>query len=223
MQLLTPCSRVAEVEKKLDSIYALLQANRHPETTASNSTAPPSNLQIPSPVSSTEQTGRAQSPFVLQNAATQLQALTPPASDCRGDLRRRMDVIDKGVLSEQEAEELLRIYQDAGRDYPFVHIDPSTKLETLRWEKPFLLLSVLVMASPRARSLQILLEKELRELLSSKVIVEGELSLDLLQGLLVYLAWYYVSVQKATCAMLTRKGITLIFVRVGSSYTSLLN
>ena len=99
-------------------------------------------------------------------------------------------MIDKGVLSEKEAEDLLRVYQDASRDYPFVYVDPTTTLEALRWEKPFLLLSILVMASPRARSLQVLLEKELRELLANKVIVEGELSLDLLQGLLIYLAWY---------------------------------
>lgn len=90
----------------------------------------------------------------------------------------------------QEAEELLRVYQDVSRDYPFIYIDPTTSLETIRWEKPFLLLSVLVMTSQRARSLQVLLERELRDLLSMKVIVEGELSLDLLQGLLVYLAWY---------------------------------
>ena len=68
-------------------------------------------------------------------------------------------------------------------------MEPSKTLETLRWEKPFLLLSILVMASAKARGLQVLLEKELRELLASKVIVEGELSLDLLQGLCVYLAW----------------------------------
>ena len=99
-------------------------------------------------------------------------------------------MIDKGLLSFQEADELLQIYRVASSDFPFVYVDPTATLESLRWDKPFLILSILVMASPRARSLQVLLEKELREVLAQKVIVEGELSLDLLQGLLVYLAWY---------------------------------
>ncbi|KAI4150897.1 MAG: hypothetical protein LQ340_003822 [Diploschistes diacapsis] len=178
-------SRVAEVEKKLDNIYALLQANRHPESTNANT------AQVPSPVSSADNSTGTLNPFVLRAIPAQGQTLTPPASDCRGDLRRRLDVVDKGVLTVQEAEELLRVYQDVSRDYPFIYIDPTTSLETIRWEKPFLLLSVLVMTSQRARSLQVLLERELRDLLSMKVIVEGELSLDLLQGLLVYLAWYH--------------------------------
>ena len=125
----------------------------------------------------------------MLHAHTQQANGPVPPSDCRGDLRRRLDVIDKNVLSMQEAEDLLRIYQEASQDYSFIYVDPATSLETLRWEKPFLMLSILVMASVRARPLQVLLEKELRELLASKVIVEGELSLDLLQGLLLYVAW----------------------------------
>lgn len=175
-EYLTIASRVAEVEKKLDSIYALLQAGRHPDGASKTDG------------SSTDQTITAgSSPFSWEKPA-QPTILSPPES-CRAHVHRRPDVIDKGLLSTQEANELLQIYRIASGDFPFIYLDPAATLESLRWDKPFLTLSILVMASPRARSLQVLLEKELRELLAQKVIVEGELSLDLLQGLLVYLAW----------------------------------
>ena len=63
-------------------------------------------------------------------------------------------------------------------------------VSSMRHERPFLLLNVLTMAAQRYQELQIVLEKEVREVLGSKIISEGEQSLDLLQGLMVYLAWY---------------------------------
>ena len=63
-------------------------------------------------------------------------------------------------------------------------------MTSLRDEKPFLFLNVLTMAAQKFPGLQGTLEKEVRDVLGAKVISEGEQSLDLLQGMLVYLAWY---------------------------------
>lgn len=96
-------------------------------------------------------------------------------------------MIEGGLISIGKAEELLEIYRDQSGKFPFVHIPHS--LASIRREKPFLMLSILAMASRNNRKLQESLEHRLREELSQKVIMEGQKSMDLLQGLLVYLAW----------------------------------
>lgn len=183
-------SRVADVEKKLDDIYSLIQTSTASSTGPSNGSIPdeiPASATTRSrPTASLRSSG---SPFALQNPGT------APAStnleQCRAHKHRDRDAIDKDILTEKEAEELLRVYRVASQDFPFVYISPEETLDTLRHDKPFLLLSIMTMSSQRARSLQVLLEKELRETLASKVIIEGELSLDVLQGLMIYLAWYH--------------------------------
>ena len=102
----------------------------------------------------------------------------------------RPDVIERGLLSVERAEELLRIYQVDSRSFPFVHVPSNATISSLRRDRPFLLLNVLTMASQRNNELQTVLEQEVREVLGTKVISDGEQSLDLLQGLMVYLAWY---------------------------------
>jgi hypothetical protein len=54
-------------------------------------------------------------------------------------------------------------------------------------------------ASSKEKKLQQSLEQELRSTLCSKVLLDGEKSLDLLQGLLVYLAWYAAFPDMSIC------------------------
>jgi len=103
------------------------------------------------------------------------------------------DVITKGIISFHDAENCLNSYQRMACNFPFVIIRPHTSLDSLRREKPFLLLAVLILGSRSLPKLQSTLDYELREMLSKKVIMNGEKSLDLLQGLLVYLNWYHLS------------------------------
>ena len=103
------------------------------------------------------------------------------------------DPISKDVLCLAKAEGFLATF--AERPFPWVRLPKNASVETLRRERPFLLLSVLTFASYEDVRLQRQLETELKDSLMKKVIVQGEKSLDLLQGLLVYLAWY-------TCSLL---------------------
>jgi hypothetical protein len=99
------------------------------------------------------------------------------------------DVISKGVVDFEQAEESVRFFQTKAPNFPFVLVSPQTSLDLLRREHPFLLLSILAFGAQANLALQNKLELELRESLSKKVIVNGERSLDLLQGLLIYLTW----------------------------------
>jgi hypothetical protein len=100
------------------------------------------------------------------------------------------DVISKGIVEFGQAEESIRFFQSKASHFPFVLVPPKMTLDSLRREKPFLLLSILSCAASSNEKLQDQLELELRESLSRRVIVNGEKSLDLLQGVLVYLTWY---------------------------------
>lgn len=175
--------RGPELEKKIDDIYTLLRADSRFSHTNNETDAVSAPLQ--------------QHP---QRASSQCSSSTPLTCNpietfthdsiynlARNSVNNRADVIEGGFISVGMAEGLLQIYRDQSCNFPFIHVPQS--LATFRQEKPFLLLSVLAMALRNDRKLQESLEHKLREELSQKVIMEGQKSMDLLQGLLVYLAW----------------------------------
>ena len=98
------------------------------------------------------------------------------------------DVISKGLVSYDLAVDLVQYYRSQVKYFPFVIVSAQDTIDSLRRERPFLLLSMLsVSAIQSSVRLQKTLDLELRESLSRRTIVNGEKSLDLLQGLLVYL------------------------------------
>lgn len=99
-------------------------------------------------------------------------------------------MISKSIITFDLAEEFLNDFKEKYQaSFPFVVVPEHMSLDMLRRERPFLLLSVLTCAAQNQFKLQDALELELRESLGRKVHVLGEKSLDLLQGVLVYLAW----------------------------------
>ena len=99
------------------------------------------------------------------------------------------DAIGRGTMSFDQAQQCLELFQNRASGFPFIAIDQQTTLDTVRRENPFLLLSILAMATETDSRLEDDLEAELRETFSRRVIMNGETSLDLLQGLLLYLTW----------------------------------
>ncbi len=93
-------------------------------------------------------------------------------------------------INYDKAERNLSIYQTQMSCYfPFVVIPPTTTSQLLRQSKPFLWQAINLVASQRGSSLQSALDKELLQSLSEKLVIRGERSLDVLQGLLVYIAF----------------------------------
>lgn len=99
------------------------------------------------------------------------------------------DVIDKGIIDAHTAQEFLHVFRSGSAIFPFVVIPPGESLDIIRRGRPFLFLTAMAMAANQAPALQLMLDKEIRETLGVRLYVNGEQSLDLLQGLLVYLAW----------------------------------
>lgn len=83
------------------------------------------------------------------------------------------------------------------RYFPFVVIPPEVTVTTLRKTKPSLLKAVVVVTSIQDLARQRALGHALMSDFTTKLLIEGKRSVDLLQGILVWLAWY---VHPASCA-----------------------
>ncbi|KAF2813056.1 uncharacterized protein BDZ99DRAFT_382428 [Mytilinidion resinicola] len=100
------------------------------------------------------------------------------------------DVINSGLITIETANALLHTFKTyMTPHFPFVVIPTHMPAEELRLQKPFLFLVLLAASSYDDMPLQRLLGKEVNKYISARVIIGGEVSFELLQGLLVHLAW----------------------------------
>lgn len=177
-------TRVAEMEQKLDSLYALISASKD-----ATKEATPSQVEVQSAFSfeATPPYQSAPSRASHRKINQQFPVFSLPFLV----FDNIQDVISKGIVSFDKAEESLQFFRKKSMHFPFVYVSPQASLDSLRREKPFLLHSILTIAAQSNLKLQKILELELREKLSNKLLVHGEKSLDILQGVLVYLGWYH--------------------------------
>ncbi|KAJ5082899.1 hypothetical protein N7532_011942 [Penicillium argentinense] len=92
--------------------------------------------------------------------------------------------------SDREGQFLLKIFTTSMVPlFPFVVIPPHMTADQLRQEKPFLFLAISMVACQSA-SRQREISKMVKDYIAEKIVIRNERSLDLLQGLLVHLAWY---------------------------------
>lgn len=75
--------------------------------------------------------------------------------------------------------------------FPFVIIPEGVDASVLRRDSPFLLLCILTACSEHDPAQQDKLEREIREVVGTCLIMEMRRNMDLLQGLLVHTAWYH--------------------------------
>lgn len=99
------------------------------------------------------------------------------------------DPLTCGLVTFPEAETLCQTYQKMSHQhFPCVVVPVRLGVLELQQERPMLLQAMLVVASWQNNPRQIALEKFYVKELGSRFF-NGERSLDILQGLLVYLAW----------------------------------
>ncbi|KAF8542651.1 hypothetical protein BDD12DRAFT_978913 [Trichophaea hybrida] len=95
-------------------------------------------------------------------------------------------------MTFEEAGRVLNLYRSLMATHcPFVIVPPQTTAHQLRHEKPFLFMTVITAASYENLALQRALGEEIMKYLSVHLLLRGEKSLELLQGLLVYLFWHH--------------------------------
>lgn len=188
---LTNLRRVAQLERKLDDIVNLLKSS-HDAPAEDQESSKPSNsaYPAPSPVSMTQTPSATLCirPLQEEGLAEEAAAPMPPTRD---PLLEHSATSDQNTFSKSDKDTYLTIFKTSmARYFPFVVIDDHISAEELGRTKPFLLDVILVAAFHRDSGRQSALGKEIIEHLSRRMLFDGEKSLDLLQGLLVYISWY---------------------------------
>ncbi|CAG8974655.1 hypothetical protein HYALB_00010751 [Hymenoscyphus albidus] len=239
--------RVAEMEEKLNSLMALLEANNQKAQNIKNTQNQNHDIQSPNPTPNGHHTPSISStthPKSTSSSANTPSQTEPPAQATLSEHLDQIcgfatppqhqthqhtrpphstpapldlslqapvhytssifpfpdyvfndldDCISKGMISFESAEDSLKYFKTKSHTFPFVlYPDEAMGLDGMRRERPLLLLAILTSAQGRNRRVQEVLEGELKAELGRRVIMVGERSLDLLQGLLVYLAWYHM-------------------------------
>jgi hypothetical protein len=117
--------------------------------------------------------------------------LTPPASAPSPAPARSIQSLGlKPQFNLDSAETLLSAFQGMLFHFPCIILPQDVSVSKLAKSSPFVLLSILA-ASSGSRNLQghSLYDEEFRKILALKFVASGERSLELLQGLLIYVAW----------------------------------
>ena len=101
--------------------------------------------------------------------------------------------------TQREAEEHLRLFRERYLHcFPCLYIPPDMTSDELREEKPVTWFTIMMM-SCQTSSLQFAMGAIWQDVISQKIVVEHEKSIDLLQGLVIFLGWSVSLVQTMPC------------------------
>ncbi|OAP59769.1 hypothetical protein AYL99_04771 [Fonsecaea erecta] len=131
------------------------------------------------------------------NATLQTQSTTSPGTACATPMKSvepaGADASDhfRITLAPVLEEKLFSDFRtQMNQHFPFVVIPPQTTAVALRQEKPFLFRTCITAAAQADPSLLKQLADDLMRYIGERMLIKGEKSLDLLQGLLVFSSWY---------------------------------
>jgi len=112
------------------------------------------------------------------------------------------------VLSAHEAEMFLNIFKnEMSLSFPFIRVEDSVTAADLRRDRPFLFLYVMAVTTSNTYQKNAL-GKLITQSLASRMYVNTERNLDLLLGILTYVAWYV-----PLCAHLHNLNLPVVFGR----------
>lgn len=172
-------SRLTDLEGKLDGILSSLESRNDAPPTPKSSSISETRIASIAPsrhaLDSSPATGTLKScndfDTICQNAST------------------TQDWASRLELDEHLLEDLLQRFRKMQHHFPFVVVHTHWSVAGMLQSRPCLLLAAVADAASHYPELQERLAKELRNLFARQIVVDGESSLDLLQALLVHLAW----------------------------------
>ncbi|KXT13453.1 hypothetical protein AC579_4240 [Pseudocercospora musae] len=192
-------ARVAELERQLRALRVQLHQAQQATSTNISSWTPPAagGLRFEAPVTPASWPGKSATvneDLILHDEVGRSFDL---ASQTPGRVVRSIagtsdDVVERNILSWQEADRLVEVYFDGlAIHYPFVTLPAYRSTEKLRAERPVTFLAILAAASVTAgHDLNTALNHELLALLARRIMLEGEHTLDLVQAITVVTIWY---------------------------------
>jgi hypothetical protein len=200
-------SRTAQLEEKLDDLVSILKSSQGPQHTQTQShsqQSTPPNIQQPQQQYQQLQkstptygsaakyfppyTERQQSSHTSSALDSLAHAATSERQGASADSSAAVTTPSGSEPSPQEAEECLSKFRTWLPHFPFVHLPPAMTAAALRVERPFLWLCIMDL-TVTSNATQTLLRDRVRREVSERIVIQNERSMDLLQGLVAFLAW----------------------------------
>jgi hypothetical protein len=194
------------MEKRIEKLHAIVTSSTAPSVASSTpqSTLPPPVTIIPS--HSSDISRRPSTPAPIVSSAPVLPVVKTPILPNPGSTPEsalsfwesmndavsglgRLDPIIRSI-SIIHMQSLLDTYRTMTEFFPFVLLPRECFCGDLIQQRPIFLFAVLTAASFDSSQLQVSLSREFRKVVMVKI-MNGEKSLDLLQGLLVFIAWHH--------------------------------
>lgn len=173
------------IEHKLDGIMSLLDENRHLLRPRDVDRAEPSpshpfaTSSLPISPATTDKTPTSQ-PTPSPYATVEAQQLREQA----------FEVIAGFKMSFDEADAVLQEYATIMLpQFPFVPLE-TTSVANMSREQPILLKTVLFACRPPSQTIRAEFEQWFRQYISHQIVVLGAKRLELLQAIVIFLAWY---------------------------------
>lgn len=180
------CSRVEALEKKVDQLMSQLAAMAG----KNGQTSPEASHPVSNDTDSSHEPELASTEIaaMLDAAQDPSHGPDPPTGSVLED---RPSIVDRGLLSEAEAERLIATFQlDLVPKFPFVLLGHGETAARLRNREPFLFLCVVAASMGSAHPLRKIVTEEIMNHVTLRIVAGSERSLELLRGLLVHSAWY---------------------------------
>jgi hypothetical protein len=191
---LTPHSRIESLEKTLK---ALMDNHQGPEAT-SEQQATAYLGSLPRSVNGTSSLPHVPPPSSVRTATINPKTSDNVATSITATLERLYDHVVPRLVSTSSAERLLLRFTTAMTPhFPFVVLPLNASLDTLQQERPLLLLAILAAAAYDDIALQRRLGKEITQTITYIMLHGTAMSLEILQALLVHLAWYVLTISNA--------------------------
>ncbi|RHZ53936.1 hypothetical protein CDV55_100724 [Aspergillus turcosus] len=179
-------SRVEVLEKKVDQLMSQLAALTRQSAQTSPDTSNPLTSDLGS--SHDPEPDSTDIAALLDAAKDPSHGPDPPTSSV---LEGQPSIVDRGLLSEAEAERLVATFQlDLVPKFPFVLLAHGETAARLRAREPFLFLCVVTASMGSAHPLRKTVTEEIMKHVTLRIVARSERNLELLRGLLVHSAWY---------------------------------
>ncbi|CAO1606402.1 hypothetical protein XANCAGTX0491_009900 [Xanthoria calcicola] len=186
-------ARVTELEKQIEALGALVnQQNQHASSErpriAEDDEEPPGQLDVLMQVDQSPDDSHLPIPNSSSCSGT---LATVGASLWDPQDKPIDDVIDRGLISIEDASRLLARYTDElFPHFPIVPLPEGVTLLEMRRQKPVLLLAILAAAAGTSHADQNMqLNLEIQQTYANLVVMQGEKSLELLQSILITTTW----------------------------------
>ncbi|KAE8358885.1 hypothetical protein BDV27DRAFT_61182 [Aspergillus caelatus] len=186
-------SRVEVLEKKVDQLMSQLAALTRQQSgqTSPDTSNPPTTDLGSSRDLELDSTDIA---ALLDAAKDPSHGLDPPTSSV---LEHQPSIVDRGLLSEVEAERLVTAFQlELVPKFPFVLVAHGETAARLRDREPFLFLCIVAATMGSAHPMRKTVAEEIMKHVTLRLVVRSERNLELLRGLLVHSAWYSYPAEK---------------------------